>query len=400
MVAERDELLGRLRNRLAQDADGTVPHWPAEVRAAVARALREEGVALPEDRFADAVRTLADHLAGMGPLEELLRRPGVTDVMVNGPDEVWIEQHGVLQRTEVTFDSAAAVLDAVRRAVGPTGARIDRSKPWVDARLPDGSRLHAVIAPVCADGPLVTLRRFDARLLPWASLVASAAVPDEVADLLRQAVAERECIVVCGRTGTGKTTLLQRLVTDVGEDERVVLIEDAPELRPETPHLVRLEAHPASAEGTGAVTIADLVRQALRMRPDRIVVGEVRGVELADVLQALVTGHEGCMTTVHARSGAQALVRMEGMALQAGLPVQAVHAQLGSALDLVVALDRGPGGQRGVVEIARVSMAGGRPAAEPIWQRTSWAGGGSGSPRGPLVVDDRGRRTASEGMAA
>ena len=395
MVADRDELLGRVRSRLADVADGSATRGPAAVRAAVAQALREEGVALPEDRFADAVRTLADHLAGLGPLEVLLRRPGVTDVMVNGPDEVWVERHGVLERTEVSFGSADAVLDAVRRVVGPRGARIDRAKPWVDARLPDGSRLHAVIAPVCADGPLVTLRRFDARLLPWTSLVDSAAVPPEAADLLRQAVAERECIVVCGRTGTGKTTLLQRLVSDVGSDERVVLIEDAPELRPDTPHLVRLEAQPPSAEGTGAVTIADLVRQALRMRPDRIVVGEVRGVELADVLQALVTGHEGCMTTVHARSGAQALVRMEGMALQAGLPMEAVHAQLGSALDLVVALDRGPDGQRGVVEVARVSTANGRPVADPLWRRGSWPGAG------PVAVTvDRAPLDGPEGMAA
>lgn len=302
------------------------------------------------------VRDLADHVSGLGPLETLLRQPGVTDVMVNGPNEVWVERDGHLQRTAVQFADAEAVLAAVRRVVGPLGGRIDRTRPFVDAKLGDGSRLHAVAAPIAAEGPLVTLRRFDARTISWQQLIASDAIPGPAAEELQKAVSRRDAIVVCGRTGTGKTTLLQRLVGDVAAEDRIVLIEDSPELRPTTPHLVRLETRPPSVEGSGAVDMSTLVRQALRMRPDRIVVGEVRGTEIADVLQALITGHEGCMTTVHASSAAQALIRLEGMALLAGLPLVAAQAQIGSAVDTIVALDRGPDGQRGVVEIASIAV--------------------------------------------
>ncbi|HUG83968.1 MAG TPA: ATPase, T2SS/T4P/T4SS family [Euzebya sp.] len=364
-------LVDRIRQHLATAPghDGS----PAGVRAAVAAALHAEGIHLPAARLAPLVRDLADHVVGLGPLESLLRQPGVTDVMVNGPRQVWVERHGRLELTAVTFPSAEAVLQAVRRIVGPLGGRIDRSRPFVDAKLPDGSRLHAVAAPIVVDGPLVTVRRFDARLVDWATLTASDTVPADAAALLHQAVTQRLAVVVCGRTGTGKTTLLQRLLSDVDPDDRVVLIEDAPELRPRTRHLVRMETRPPSAEGSGAVDIATLVRQALRMRPDRIIVGEVRGIEIADVLQALITGHEGCMTTVHASTAAQALIRLEGMALQAGLPLAAAHAQLASAIDLIVALDRGPAGRRGVVEVAEVRVEGRVPRAIPRWQRRVWA---------------------------
>jgi pilus assembly protein CpaF len=359
--------VARIRRRMAEQTTPTAS--PSSVRAAVAEALHAEGVHLPPGAQALLVRDLADHVAGLGPIQALLRQPGVTDVMVNGPRQVWVERHGRLEQTDVAFADADAVLDAVRRVVGPLGGRIDRSRPFVDATLPDGSRLHAVAAPIVADGPLVTVRRFDARLLDWSQLIATGTVPEPAADLLRAAVADRRAVVVCGRTGSGKTTLLQRLLSDVADADRVVLIEDAPELRPQTAHLVRMQTRPASAEGTGAVEIATLVRQALRMRPDRIVVGEVRGVEVADVLQALITGHEGCMTTVHASSAAEALVRLEGMALQAGLPLAAAQAQIGSALDVVVSLDRGTDGTRGVVEIADISLDGRAPVATPRWRR-------------------------------
>jgi pilus assembly protein CpaF len=365
------DLVDRVRLRLA---DGRADlATPAAVRTAVAAALAGEGVVLPPDRLAPLVRRIADHVAGLGPLEALLRQPGVTDVMANGPAEVWVERDGVLERTDVAFPDADALLAAVRRVVAAQGGRLDRSRPFVDARLPDGSRLHAVGPPIVAGGPVVTLRRFDARLIGWDRLVATGTVPPPAAGLLRQAVDRRAAIVVCGRTGTGKTTLLQRLVSDVDPGDRVVLIEDAPELRPSTPHLVRLETRPPTVEGVGQVDVALLVRQALRMRPDRIVVGEVRGVEVADVLQALITGHEGCMTTVHASSAAEAMIRLEGMALLAGLPLAAARAQLASAVDVVVALDRGPDGRRGVVEVATVHGSGdGRPTARTAWQRESW----------------------------
>lgn len=364
-------LVQRVRGRLALRPDDATR--PAAVRAAVAQALAAEGVAVSPDKMAVLVRDLADHVSGLGPLETLLRQPGVTDVMVNGPNEVWVERDGHLQRTAVQFADAEAVLAAVRRVVGPLGGRIDRTRPFVDAKLGDGSRLHAVAAPIAAEGPLVTLRRFDARTISWQQLIASDAIPGPAAEELQKAVSRRDAIVVCGRTGTGKTTLLQRLVGDVAAEDRIVLIEDSPELRPTTPHLVRLETRPPSVEGSGAVDMSTLVRQALRMRPDRIVVGEVRGTEIADVLQALITGHEGCMTTVHASSAAQALIRLEGMALLAGLPLVAAQAQIGSAVDTIVALDRGPDGQRGVVEIASIAVDRRLPVARTVWQRTSWS---------------------------
>lgn len=364
----------RIRRRVADDpavthrgpGTGRVP----EIRGAVARAVRAEGVLLPPAELARLVRELTDELAGLGPLESLLREPEVTDVLVNGPGEVWVERAGRLERTDVAFGDADALHAAVLRVIGPLGHRLDRARPYADARLPDGSRLHAVLPPLAPDGPLVAIRRFAPVALDWDDLAASGAVPPEVAELLRAAVADRRAIVCCGRTGAGKTTLLGRLLDDVGADERVVVVEDAPELRPRCPHAVRLETREASAEGVGEVTIRDLVRQALRMRPDRIVVGEVRGVEVVDVLQALATGHEGCMTTVHARAADEALVRLEGMALLAGLPLEAARAQLAVALDLLVVLGRERDGARGVVEVAEiVAEAGARLEVRRLWQR-------------------------------
>ncbi len=370
MTALDAPTMDRLRQRLAVLAPD--PTSPAAVRSAVAAALSAEGVATSAAALGPLVRSVADHLVGLGPLEVLLRRPGVTDVMVNAHDDVWVEQDGRLQRADVAFDGPDAVLAAVRRVVGPRGGRLDRGSPFVDVRLADGSRLHAVGPPVVEPGPVVTLRRVEARLLDWDTLTASGAVPPDAAALLRAAVTAREAIVVCGRTGTGKTTVLQRLLSDVRAGERIVLIEDAPELQPVTPHVVRLRTRPATAEGVGTVDVADLVRQSLRMRPDRIVVGEVRGAEVADVLQALITGHEGCMTTVHARTAEQALVRLEGMALLAGLPLVAARSQLASALDVVVALDRGPDGARGVVEVARVGSQDRCPTVRTVWRREGW----------------------------
>ncbi len=359
----------RLRRRLAsQDVD---MGCRASVRTAVAKVLVTDGTALSSADLAATVRDLTDHLVGLGPLEVLLRRVGVTDVLVNAPDQVWVEQDARLHRTDVSFPDAESVLAAVRRVAAVHGGRLDPTSPFVDVHLPDGSRLHAVGTPIITGCPLVTIRRFDVRLQSWTQLAASGAVPDAAAACIRQALALRQAIVVCGRTGTGKTTLLQRLLSYVGVDG-VVLIVVAVELRPSTPHLVRLRTRPAGPEGTGAVDIATLVRQALRMRPDRIVVGEVRGVEVADVLQALITGHEGCMTTVHARSADQALLRLEGMALQAGLPLQAVRSQIISAVDLVVALDRGPDGTRGVVQVAQVVGQAGLPVARTLWERVGW----------------------------
>jgi pilus assembly protein CpaF len=370
--------LERVRRRVAEDpALGTTADAApalATVRSAVARAVREEGVLLPPDELARLVREVTDALAGLGPVQPLLRDPAVTDVLVNGPDEVWVERDGRLERTSVRFADAAAVHAAALRVLAPLGLRLDRGRPWVDARLPDGSRLHALLPPLAPGGPVISVRRFAAVNHTWEALRRSGAVPAAAARLLRQAVAARRAIVCCGRTGTGKTTLLNLLLAEVGDDERVLIIEDAPELRPRCRHAVRLEARPPNAEGAGEVTIRDLVRQALRMRPDRIVVGEVRGPEVIDMLQALATGHEGCMTTVHARAADEALVRLEGMALLAGLPLSAARAQLGVGLDVLAVLSRGPDGRRGLVQIAEVRRRDGDGplGVRQLWQRETW----------------------------
>lgn len=381
--------LERVRRLVAEDprlAAGEVT--TARVRSAVADALRAEGLVLAPEQRAALVRDVADALAGLGPIQPLLRQPDVTDVMVNGPGEVWVERAGRLERRPERFADAAALHEAVRRVIAPLGLRLDRAQPAVDARLPDGSRLHALLAPLAPAGPLVTIRKLGHMSPDWDELAATGAVPPEAAQVVRAAVADRRTVVVCGRTGTGKTTLLGVLLAEVGADERVVVIEDTAELRPRCPHVVRLETRPPNAEGAGEVTVRDLVRQALRMRPERIVVGETRGVEVVDVLQALATGHEGCMTTVHARAADEALVRLEGMALLAGLPLEAARAQLGVGLDVLVVCGRGPGGQRGVTQIAEVTARspGAALATRDLWVRPGWPeppatdAGGQGPP--------------------
>lgn len=332
------------------------------LRAAVARALAAEGVVVSPPRWAALVRDLVDELGGLGPLEVLLRDPSVTDVMVNGPDAVWVDRAGRLERTDVAFTDDGHILAVLRRAISPLGVRFDRAHPWADAVLPGGIRVHALLPPL-AEHPTVTLRRVPPVVPSWDELVASGSVTDEAAGVLRRAVSERRNAVVCGAAGVGKTTLLARLLADVTQD-RVVVIEDAPELHATCPHVVELRVRPPTPDGAGGVDVATLVRNALRMRPDRIVVGEVRGVEVADVLQAMNTGHSGSMTTVHANGAADALVRLEGMALLAGVPVSAARAQLATAIDLVVALERDGAGTRQVTEIVEVGAG---PSTRTVW---------------------------------
>ena len=365
--------LERIRRRVAQDpallVGAHLTRGP-ELRAAIARAVRAEGVLLDERGLAAVVRDMTDLFTGLGPAERLLRDGDVTDVMINGPDEVWIERQGRLERAPVVYPDAASLHAAVLRVVGPLGLRFDRAHPTVDTRLPDGSRLHAVGAPLTPSGPLVTVRKFATIGHSWDELEARGAVPATARELLCAAVAQRRAIVCCGRTGTGKTTMLGLLLGEVTDAERVVVVEDAPELRPRCPHVVRLETRPPGPDAGAGVDFRDLIRQALRMRPDRIVVGEVRGAELVDVLQALATGHEGCMTTVHARAADEALVRIEGMALLAGLPLAAVRAQMAVCLDLIVVLDRDLAGGRRVRQIAQVDGLGddGRLRWHDLWR--------------------------------
>ncbi len=317
--------------------------------AALAALVREVAPHLPPTEVETVARRVRARATGVGELEPLLADPAVTEVMVNGPGRVWVERDGHLERTGIALDRPA-VERLVARVLLPTGARADRSRPIADARLPDGSRVHVVLPPLAVDGPCITIRRFGAR-----AIAVDEVTSPEVAALLRRAVAERRQIVVSGGAGTGKTTLLNALAGHIDADERIVTVEDAAELRLPGRHVVRLEARATSAEGTGEISIRDLVRAALRMRPDRIVVGEVRGAEALDMLQALNTGHDGSLSTCHASSPADALRRLETMVLTgADLPLRAVREQIASAVDLVVQVARRPDGGRHVVAVAEV----------------------------------------------
>jgi pilus assembly protein CpaF len=337
----------------------------AALRRAVARALAAEGVVAAPDVWARLVRDLVDELGGLGPLEALLRDPAVTDVMVNGPLEVHVERDGVLQRSPVRFEDAAHLERVLRRVLGPLGVRLDRAHPFADAVLPGGVRVHVILPPLVEE-PVVTLRRVPAVVPSWEELAAAGAVPADLQALLVEAVTTRRNVVVCGRAGVGKTTLLARLLGAVGDD-RVVVIEDAPELRHPAPHTVHLRVRPPTPDGVGGVDVDTLVRNALRMRPDRLVVGEVRGQEVADLLQAMNTGHDGSMTTVHANGPDEALVRLEGMALLAGVPLSAARAQVAAAVDLVVALDRDPAGRRRVRAVVEVVLDRDTTTTREVW---------------------------------
>ncbi len=318
------------------------------VRRAVARALAAEGIVAAPARWAGLVRDLVDDLVGLGPLEELLRDPTVTDVCCNGPAEVWVERAGCLERSSVRFDGEDHLRAVVERVLSPLGARLDRSHPWADAVLPGGVRLHALLPPL-ADHVTVTLRRVPATVPTWERLVAWGALDDAAVAVLRDVMAARRNVAVCGPAGVGKTTLLARLLGEVGTD-RVVVVQDTPELHHPAPHSVHLHVRPATPDGSGAVDTRMLVRNALRMRPDRLVVGEVRGAEVADLLAAMNTGHHGSATTVHANGARDAVTRLVGMALLAGLPLDAAEAQVATAVDVVVAMAR-DGPHRVVTEV-------------------------------------------------
>jgi pilus assembly protein CpaF len=369
-ISHADGLDPRLREavarRLRDDAEIVEGHTDrAALRRAVARALAAEGIVAPPDVWARMVRDLVDELGGLGPLEGLLRDPAVTDVMVNGPFEVHVERDGALRRTAVRFDDATHLERVLRRVLGPLGVRLDRAHPYADAVLPGGVRLHVILPPL-AEQPIVTLRRVPAVVPSWEELAATGAVPAELRDVLVEAVVARRNLVVCGRAGVGKTTLLARLLDAVG-DERVVVIEDAPELRHPARHTVHLRVRPPTPDGVGGVDVDTLVRNALRMRPDRLVVGEVRGREVADLLQAMNTGHDGSMTTVHANGADEALVRLEGMALLAGVPLPAARAQVAAAVDLVIALDRDPDGGRRVAAVVEVVLGRDGATTREVW---------------------------------
>jgi pilus assembly protein CpaF len=339
------DLARRVHQRLvAEGTDG-----PVDPRR-VAELAREAAPLLGAGPLRAVVAEVLADVSGLGALEPLLADETVTEVMVNGPGRVWVERLGRLERVDVVLDGHG-IERLIERIVAPLGLRIDRSSPLVDARLPDGSRVNAVVPPLAIDGPVLTIRRFRAAAVPLGAFC-----PPGVTAFLSWAVAARMNVLVAGGTGAGKTTLLNALAAGIPTGERIVTVEDAAELRLGQDHVVRLEARPANAEGVGAVRVRELVRNALRMRPDRIVVGEVRGPEALDMLQAMNTGHEGSLSTCHANSPADALRRIETMVLmgEVALPLDAVSEQAAAALDLIVQVARREGGGRAVVEVAEV----------------------------------------------
>lgn len=340
-------LLEVVRERLARDAAPLSPQL-------VARALREEGHPVGDATVLAVHDALQRDVVGAGPLEPLLRLPGVTDVLVNGPDAVYVDRGRGLEVTAVRFPDDQAVRRLAQRLAATAGRRLDDASPHVDLRLPDGSRFHAVLAPLARPGTSLSLRVPRAEVFALEELVEAGAVPAEGAELLRQVVRRRLAFLVSGGTGSGKTTLLNALLSVVDPGERLVTVEDAAELRPAHSHVVALEARPPNIEGAGEVTLRTLVRQALRMRPDRLVVGEVRGAEVVDMLAAMNTGHEGGCATLHANSAVDVPSRVEALAMAAGLTREATHSQLRSAVDVVVHLGRGQDGRRRVRELGVV----------------------------------------------
>jgi pilus assembly protein CpaF len=307
---------------------------------------------LGDGAILEIVDALRRDTVGAGPLDDLLHLPGVTDVVVNGPDAVFVDRGAGLERTEVRFGNDEAVRRLAQRLAASGGRRLDDASPFVDLRLRDGTRFHAVLAPLARPGTAMSLRVPARRAFTLEQLVAAGTVTELGAELLRDLVASRAAFLVTGGTGGGKTTLLSALLSLVDSDERLVVVEDASELRPDHPHVVGLEGRPANVEGAGAVTVRDLVRQALRMRPDRLIVGEVRGAEVVDLLAALNTGHEGGCGTIHANSAADVPARLEALGVAAGLSREALHSQIASALQVIVHIVRPRQGSRHVREIA------------------------------------------------
>ncbi|MEX2588191.1 MAG: CpaF family protein [Actinomycetota bacterium] len=351
----------RVRKRLLEDPDpalleGSHADRRLNLREAVRRVLDEDRVIIGGSQMATLVREISDEVVGLGPLEELLRDPRVTEVMINGPENIYVELGGRIERAWITLESEAQIHHLIDRVVGPLGLRIDEAHPYVEARLPDGSRLHAIIPPLAVHGPAVTIRRFSALPFTFDSLVSNGTLTDSMAQFLDAAVRAKLNIIVSGGTGSGKTTMLNVLSGSIPPNERLITIEEAAELRLGREHVVSLEARPSNVEGQGRVSVRELVRNALRMRPDRIIVGEVRSGEALDMLQAMNTGHEGSLSTCHANSPEDLLVRLETMVMMAelGLAPGPVRQQISAALDLIVHTSRLPDGSRRIVKVSEV----------------------------------------------
>jgi len=329
----------------------------AQIREITMRLIVEAAAPLSLGQRQFIVRRIEDEVMGHGPLEPLLADPTISDILVNGADQVYVERRGKLERTEVRFNDNQHLLNIIDRIVSAVGRRIDESSPMVDARLADGSRVNAIIPPLALNGPILSIRRFAVELLGVDDLLNIGTLTRPVADVLRGVVAARLNVLISGGTGAGKTTLLNILSGFIPKDERIVTIEDSAELQLQQPHVVRLETRPPNIEGRGEVTQRDLVRNSLRMRPDRIVIGEVRGAEALDMLQAMNTGHDGSLTTVHANTPRDALGRVENMVSMTGLPfpIKALRAQIASAIQVVVQVERSEDGKRRVTSVQEIN---------------------------------------------
>jgi len=353
-----EQLVSEIDSKLLKNADQEDQNQELKekVGQVVQQVIDEEQLTLSRIESQVLLNQIIDEVTGFGPINSLIQDPEVSEVMVNGPKQVFVERQGRLELTEITFRDNEHVMHIIDKIVAPLGRRIDESSPMVDARLPDGSRVNAIIPPLALNGPTITIRKFAADPLTIDDLIAFGTLTAEMAEFIEACVKARLNIVVSGGTGSGKTTLLNVLSSFIPADERIITIEDAAELQLRQTHVVSLESRPPNIEGRGAVTIRDLVRNSLRMRPDRIVIGEVRGGEALDMLQAMNTGHDGSMTTGHANSPRDMLARLETMVLMAGvdLPVRAIREQIASAIDLIIQQARLKDGSRKVIQITEV----------------------------------------------
>jgi len=357
------DLKGRIHRQLIERLDlakiGGLPIdvLQQQIRRIVEDMLVDDDTPLSRQEREQIIVEIQNETLGLGPIEPLMQDPTVSDILVNGPRHVYIERRGKLERTKVIFRDDAHLIQVIERIVSAVGRRIDESSPMVDARLADGSRVNAIIPPLALDGPVLSIRRFAVDPLKMSDLIEFGTVTPPIAEFMRASVQARLNVLVSGGTGAGKTTLLNVLSNGIPSTERIVTIEDSAELQLQQDHVVRLETRPPNIEGTGAVTQRDLVRNALRMRPDRIVVGEVRGAEVLDMLQAMNTGHDGSLSTVHANSARDALSRLETMILMAGitLPMKAMRDYISSALDMIVHVGRLSDGTRKVLRVCEVT---------------------------------------------
>ena len=343
------EILRRLKINAAQVRK--------ELKNEVLNLIAQEEMVLTQSQKEIIVKRVLDDVLGYGPIEPLLADASISEVMINGPYMIFIEKNGRLERTEHAFEDVDHLMNVIDKIIAPLGRRVDESSPMVDGRLPDGSRVNVIIPPVALTGPTVTIRRFGSKVFSYEELVENKTIPDSLINVLPKAIEERQNIIVTGGTGSGKTTLLNALSGLISASERIVTIEDAAELKFSQPHVVSLESRPPNIEGRGQIKIRDLVINALRMRPDRIVVGEVRGGEALDMLQAMNTGHDGSLTTAHANSPHEALSRLETMALMSGLelPIAAIRQQIAGAFDLIIHMERQSDGSRKLTAVDEVS---------------------------------------------